>query len=109
MTDQQCAAQGGQACNDCCAANHNDGYAAYVNAIIGCECGPSGFCQAPCDQSFCMLVPQLPSPGDTCDNCLNDSFQTADGGVGACDAPIVQNCQTGTTCGAYVSCSDNCN
>lgn len=106
MTDAQCAAEGGQSCNDCCAANHNDGYAVYVNAIIGCECGPKGACQAPCSTEFCMLVPQIPMQGDTCDNCISDSFGT-DGG-GDCELPVEMACTPGSTCEGYLTCSNGC-
>ncbi len=106
QTDQQCAAEGGEACNSCCAGNHNSGYATYINTAVGCLCGPSGACQTACSASLCMLMPALPEPGDVCDTCLNDAFEPDAGGT--CLEPLEEACMPGSECGAYLECSDGC-
>jgi len=106
MTDTQCAAEGGQACNSCCAANHNAGYAAYINSAVGCLCGPNGACQTACSTSLCMLTPTLPGPNDVCDTCINDAFMPDAGGT--CLGALEQACTAGSACLTYLDCSNGC-
>lgn len=106
QTDAQCAAEGGEACNSCCAANHNSGYATYINTAVGCLCGLDGACQTACSASLCMLTPALPQPGDVCDTCLDDAFEPDAGGT--CLEPLEQACMSGSACVGYLDCSDGC-
>jgi imidazolonepropionase-like amidohydrolase len=99
LTDLQCQAipDNNGACEDCCAANHPAGYAAYLQALAACAC-TAGTCETECAASLCTNPPG--PPDDACWSCAYPAGD-AGGAGGACSTAA----DTCAACTPYTECT----
>jgi hypothetical protein len=106
MTDAQCNALATQQCVDCCVANHQSSYVAFIDAYLNCACTSPGVCKTSCATTFCAATPSSPATGTACDSCLLDSV-AADAG-GQCLTPLRTACPSGGVCDPFLACDVGC-
>ena len=81
-------------CDNCCWGLHQTGFQVWQNAFDACVCVTPGTCRSKCQNSWC--AGQDPSPGGSCDTCLNGATQC----VQTADA----TCKNDPDCAAYLAC-----
>lgn len=97
-----------QGCATCCATNHQDGYATFTGALLGCACngtgadGGTGPCATDCAATACASTPA--NPDATCNACLQASV----GQAGACQQAVGSACTAEPDCLAQQKCVAQC-
>jgi hypothetical protein len=90
------AAQGEEACFECCDAKNPGGMEVFEDAWLACACQAS-VCATQCGQSMCADNPIDPVDGDACSTCLEAATQ--------CDTQAEAACEANPACGAGFQCA----